>query len=126
MISAAGTTTGQNLGPLDQIPLGEGRCFRLRGGEEIAVFRTRTGDLFAVQASCPHRGGPLADGLIGAGRVVCPLHGYAFQLATGEALREGCDALRTYPVSLTPDGELVVEPAAPAGAEASPKSSAGR
>jgi nitrite reductase (NADH) small subunit len=126
MISAADTVKGQNLGPLDQIPLGEGRSFRLPGGEEIAVFRTRTGDLFAVQSHCPHRRGPLADGLIGDGRVVCPLHGYAFRLATGEALREECDALRTYPVSLTPAGELVVELATPAGAEPSPKDSPGR
>ena len=50
------------LGPLHSIPAGEGRSFQA-GTKRIAVFRTRQGELFASQADCPHRGGPLADGL---------------------------------------------------------------
>jgi nitrite reductase (NADH) small subunit len=96
-----------NLGPLDRIPVGEGRNYRL-GDEEIAVFRTRAAEVFAVQAECPHRGGPLADGLLGEKRVYCPLHSYAFDLVTGEAVRNSCPALRTYPVTLTEAGEIVV------------------
>ncbi len=48
--------------PLSEIPPGEGRSF-VAGGEKIAVFCTRGGKVYAVQAECPHRGGPLADGL---------------------------------------------------------------
>jgi nitrite reductase (NADH) small subunit len=95
------------IGPLDQIPLGEGRSFRI-GLIEIAVFRTRHGEVFAVQANCPHRGGPLSDGIVGDRRVVCPLHGYAFDLASGDPIRNACAALRTFPVSVSPQGELRV------------------
>lgn len=97
-----------NAGPADRIPLGQGRTCHV-AGEEIAVFRPREGRLFAVQARCPHRGGPLADGLTGAGRVLCPLHGFAFELDTGEPVGHACGALRTYPVSLTPAGDLLIE-----------------
>jgi nitrite reductase (NADH) small subunit len=103
-----------DLGPVGRIPPGEGRNVEV-DGEEIAVFRTRSGEVYAVQATCPHRGGPLADGIVGGGRVVCPMHAYAFDLATGEANREGCPALRTYPVTLGSSGEILLtvpEPAA--------------
>lgn len=93
------------LGPPACIPPGEGRNFRL-DGTEIAVFRTRAGELFATQAHCPHRGGPLADGLLGGGRIVCPFHSYAFELATGDAVTRGCPALRTYRVWTDDEGEI--------------------
>ena len=100
-------TRVHNMGPLDRIPVGEGRNVRV-AGEEIAIVRTRAGEVFAVQASCPHRGGPLADGLVGGGRVVCPLHSYSFDLRTGESSREGCPALRTYRVSVSSAGDVLL------------------
>lgn len=93
------------LGPIDAIPPGEGRAYRVEGAD-VAVFRTRSGELFATQASCPHRGGPLADGMIGNGRVVCPFHSYVFELATGEAVENACPALRTYQVSVDDEGQI--------------------
>jgi nitrite reductase (NADH) small subunit len=96
-----------NLGSLERIPLGEGRSFRI-GDTEVAIFRTRKNEVFATQAICPHRGGPLADGIIGDGKVVCPLHAYKFQLATGEALGHTCGALETYAVSLDEDGNVLL------------------
>ena len=50
------------LGSVDDIPYGEGRAYAVEG-RQIAVFRLRDGSLRAVDAVCPHRGGPLADGL---------------------------------------------------------------
>ena len=97
-----------NLGLLSRIPLGEGKCFRV-AGEEIAVFHTRQGTAFATDARCPHKGGPLADGLVGEGRVICPLHSQAFDLATGEAVRGGCSALRTYPTRVSSTGDVFVD-----------------
>lgn len=75
--------TAVHLGPLEQITPGHGRCFLVRE-KEIAVFRPRTGGLFAVENRCPHRQGSLADGIIGGGKVVCPLHGHKFDLVTGK------------------------------------------
>ena len=94
-----------NLGGLTQIPLGEGRNFLVEGAE-VAVFNTRKG-LYATQADCPHRRGPLADGLLGGATVVCPFHAWKFDLATGEALLGQC-GIRTYPVRLTEGGEMVL------------------
>ena len=71
-----------HLGSVEQIPLGQGRCFMV-GVHEVAVFRCRDGRLFAVENRCPHRGGPLAEGIIGGSQVVCPLHGHKFDLITG-------------------------------------------
>ncbi len=101
------TVTLHNLGPLERIPLGEGRTFKV-GDEEVAVFRARNGKVYGAQARCPHRGGPLADGLLGGSKVLCPLHGYAFDLESGAALRNSCEALRTFLVEVTAEGEIVL------------------
>jgi nitrite reductase (NADH) small subunit len=100
--------TQHSLGPVDQIPLGEARVFRIEG-RDIAVFRLRNGDVLAVSAACPHRGGPLADGLVGGHSVICPLHGFLFDLRTGEPIGRDCAQLRTYRVTATTAGELTLE-----------------
>jgi len=96
-----------NLGPLERIPIGEGRSFRVED-TMIAIFRTRKNEVFATQATCTHKGGPLADGILGDGKIVCPLHAYKFQVATGEALGHTCSALITYPVSLDEDENVLL------------------
>lgn len=98
-----------NLGPAARIPLGEGRAFTV-SGKRVAVFRTREGGLHATQADCPHREGPLADGLLGGGVVVCPLHARKWTLATGAPIAgNDCGALTTYPIALSAEGELLLE-----------------
>jgi len=96
-----------NLGAVERIPLGEGREFDVNGAL-VAVFRARDGKVYAVQAKCPHRAGHLADGIIGAGKVVCPMHSFKFDLATGAALGNDCAALKTYVVSVNEDGEILM------------------
>ena len=96
-----------NLGPVERIPLGEGREFSVEG-ELVAVFRLRAGGLRATQAKCPHRDGPLADGIIGGGRVICPLHAFKFGLETGQPIGNECDSLKTYQVSISDDGEILL------------------
>jgi nitrite reductase (NADH) small subunit len=86
------------LGPVAAIPLGEGRTYAVNG-ENIAVFRTRGGAVYAVQAACPHKGGPLADGLVGGTTLICPLHGWKFDLSTGQALFGDC-GVKTFPVRI--------------------------
>ena len=95
------------LGPISAIPEGEGRSFQI-GSAQIAVFRARDGALFATQAECPHRQGPLADGLLGAGTLICPLHSLKFDLSTGQAEHGDC-ALKTYPARLSEAGQILVD-----------------
>jgi len=76
------TLTRVNLGSTAAIPLGQGRCYII-GGQEIAVFRQRDGRIFACENRCPHRQGPLSEGIVGGGRVICPLHAHQFDLQSG-------------------------------------------
>jgi nitrite reductase (NADH) small subunit len=94
------------VAPLSAIPLGEGRAFNV-AGENIAIFHTRTGQVFAVQAQCPHKGGPLADGLVGGTAVICPLHSWKFDLVSGEPLMGSC-GLKTYPAKLDEQQRIVI------------------
>jgi nitrite reductase (NADH) small subunit len=71
-----------NLGSISRIPVGQGRCYVV-GFDEIAVFRQRDGRIFATQNRCPHRQGPLAEGVLGGSRIICPLHAHQFNLETG-------------------------------------------
>ena len=86
-----------SLGPVDEIPVGEGRAFVV-DGRQIAVFRLRDGSVRAVDAVCPHRGGPLSDGIADGRVVICPLHNYTYDLATGAEVANGGAAVQTFPV----------------------------
>ena len=99
-----------DLGPIGFIPLGEGRAYRLEG-KTIAVFRQRDGRLFATDNACPHKAGPLADGLLGSGKVICPLHMWKIDLATGQCLGED-SVVQTYPVREA-NGRIVITLTAP-------------
>ena len=107
-----------NLGSITRIPLGQGRCYVV-GTEEIAVFRQRDGRLFATQNRCPHRQGPLSEGVIGAGRVICPLHSHRFDLKDGTGSEHG-ECLGVHRVKEV-EGEIVLSlcrlPKAPSGAD---------
>jgi nitrite reductase (NADH) small subunit len=95
-----------HLGPLAAVPSGEGRTFDL-GFLQIAVFHARDGRVFATQARCPHRQGPLADGLLGGTTLVCPLHEWTFDLVSGMALQGSC-GIQVYPLEVSADGMLVL------------------
>jgi nitrite reductase (NADH) small subunit len=95
------------VGPLASIPPGEGRNFEING-QRIAVFRNRSDQVFAVQAVCPHKGGPLADGLLGGSTLVCPLHAWKFDLTTGAAIVGEC-GLRTFGVRIDEKSRIVLD-----------------
>jgi nitrite reductase (NADH) small subunit len=94
-----------NLGSVEKVPRGQGFCF-IVAGREIAVFRQRDGRLFATQNRCPHKQGPLSEGIIGAGKVICPLHAHKFDLSCGEG-PDPKECLRTYPVR-EEKGEILI------------------
>ncbi len=71
-----------DVGPLTALPERGARCVRI-GAMTIAVFRTSTGEVFALRDQCPHRGGPLSQGIVHGTRVTCPLHDWVIDLATG-------------------------------------------
>ena len=83
---------------VENIPLREGRAVKV-GAEEIAIFNL--GDRFlAIANRCPHKGGPLADGIVSGDSVICPLHSWKVCLSTGEVKRpaEAAACARSYPV----------------------------
>ena len=81
------------IGQLDDIPCrGARRVTRPDGLPPIAVFRTGDDEIFALIDRCPHRGGPLSEGIVQGRTIACPLHGWVIELDSGkaEAPDEGC------------------------------------
>jgi nitrite reductase (NADH) small subunit len=89
------------------IPVGLGRSFRV-ADKLIAVFQARDGKFFAVDGTCPHKGGPLADGMVVGHQVVCPLHAFRFAADTGACDQPGVCSIGTYPVEVDGDTVFVV------------------
>jgi len=76
---------------LDEIPVLGSRVVKT-GSMDIAIFRTSDDRIFAVRDACPHKQGPLSQGIVHGTSVTCPLHNWKIDLASGEALGadEGC------------------------------------
>ncbi len=105
MSPVASPTTWTRVGSVDDIPALEGRSVTVEG-RRIAVFRLPDG-WAAVDAACPHLGGPLADGLVADQCVTCPLHGRRFDLRTGVRQGSGADpdeAVAVHAVDVRDDG----------------------
>ena len=81
-----------DIGWLHEIPVRGSRVVPVDGGDEIALFRTGDGQVYALANRCPHKGGKLSEGIVHGRSVTCPLHGWAIALASGEAQGEdkGC------------------------------------
>ncbi len=77
------------IGSLDDIPRRGARCVMSPEGR-IAVFRTIDDQVFATEDRCPHKGGPLSQGIVHGNAVTCPLHNWNIDLATGQPT--GADA----------------------------------
>jgi nitrite reductase (NADH) small subunit len=81
-----------DIGSVGQISPGNARTLPVQGGEEIAVFHTLDNRFYALVNRCPHKAGPLSQGIVHGDVVTCPLHNWKISLRTGEALDddEGC------------------------------------
>jgi len=79
------------VGMLDDIPKLGSRVVETEGGD-IAVFRAADDSVFALRDRCPHKNGPLSQGIVHGHTVTCPLHNWKIDLASGEAQApdEGC------------------------------------
>jgi len=73
------------VGAVTDIPLRGARRMPSPKGD-VAIFRAGDGRVFALRDQCPHKGGPLSQGIVHGHAVACPLHNWSIDLATGEAL----------------------------------------
>jgi len=92
------------VGTVNDIPKQGARVVKTDEGD-IAVFKTEEGEIFALQDKCPHKGGPLSQGIVHGKRIACPLHDWKIQLDTGLAVApdEGCAA--SFPIKV--EGETI-------------------
>ena len=69
-------------------------------GADIALFRTSSDEVFALRDRCPHKGGPLSQGMVHGNQVTCPLHGWKLRLDSGEAVAPDQGCARRYPIRI--------------------------
>jgi nitrite reductase (NADH) small subunit len=100
--------TWTHIGSISDIPRRGARCVDTPMGR-IAVFRTADDRIFAMEDRCPHKGGPLSQGIVHGASVTCPLHNWVISLETGKALGADEGAVRMIPIMV--EGEqLLIAP----------------
>lgn len=95
-----------DIASLDDIPPQGARLIRTAQGC-IAIFRTADDRVFALDDRCPHKGGPLSEGIVHGHQVTCPLHNWVFDLNTGMAQGADEGAVRSWPVTVR-DGRVLI------------------
>ncbi len=88
-----------DIGTLDDVPRQGARIVKTGQGC-VAVFRTADDQVFATTDRCPHKGGPLSEGIVHGTSVTCPLHSWVFSLETGIAQGADAGAIATYPTRI--------------------------
>ncbi|WGF90421.1 nitrite reductase small subunit NirD [Marinivivus vitaminiproducens] len=95
-----------DIGSVNDIPRRGARCVATANGR-IAVFRTGDDRVFATEDRCPHKGGPLSEGIVHGSAVTCPLHGMVISLEDGTALGPDEGTVRTIPIRVVA-GRLLI------------------
>jgi nitrite reductase (NADH) small subunit len=99
----------RDIGMLDEVPrLGSRVVATPRGN--IAVFRTKDDRVFALEDRCPHKGGPLSQGIVHGNHVTCPLHSWVIDLTTGGAVAPDKGCAPTIPTQILQDRILLLLP----------------
>lgn len=98
------------IGRVDDVPVRGARVVRMNG-RPIAVFRTVNDEIFALVNQCPHRGGPLSEGIVSGSVVACPLHNWVIDLASGQAHEPDIGCAPTVPVMVVDRRILLAIPA---------------
>ena len=91
-----------SIGSISDIPRRGARCVATPEGK-IAVFRTQDDQVYAIDDHCPHKGGPLSQGIVHGTAVTCPLHNWVISLETGKALGADEGAVKTVRLELRDD-----------------------
>ncbi|MGV2981498.1 nitrite reductase small subunit NirD [Camelimonas sp. ID_303_24] len=94
-----------DVGRITDIPVQGARVVAAPVGD-IAVFRTADGSIFALRDRCPHKGGPLSEGMVHGNAVTCPLHNWVISLETGQA--QGADHGCAGKIPVRIDGERIL------------------
>ncbi|HFC05376.1 MAG TPA: nitrite reductase small subunit NirD [Rhizobiales bacterium] len=97
-----------DIAALDDIPQRGGRVVKTHAGC-IAVFRTIDDQVFALDDACPHKKGPLSEGIVHGTAVTCPLHNWVIDLATGSAKGADEGQVKTYQIRVE-KGRLLLDP----------------
>jgi nitrite reductase (NADH) small subunit len=95
-----------DIGSIDEVPRRGARCVT-SGEMRIAIFRTQDDHFFALEDKCPHKAGPLSQGIVHDGCVTCPLHNWVISLRSGEAQGADEGATRTFSVQVRGDRLLL-------------------
>jgi nitrite reductase (NADH) small subunit len=98
------------IAAVSDIPVRGSRTVTL-DGQPIAVFRTHDDQVFALVDRCPHKGGPLSQGIVHGHAVACPLHNMRIALATGEAMGEDRGCTPVIAVQVTDGRVSIARPA---------------
>ena len=85
------------IGKPDDIPTLGARVVKTARGP-VALFKTRTGEIFALLDRCPHKNGPLSEGMVHGSTVTCPLHGMNIHLDSGQAVAPDKGCVPRFPV----------------------------
>lgn len=88
-----------DVGAVTDIPLRGARIVKTPAGC-VGLFRTGEEEVFAASNTCPHKGGPLNEGIVHGRSVTCPLHNWVFSLETGEAQGADEGRIATFPVRI--------------------------
>jgi nitrite reductase (NADH) small subunit len=88
-----------DIGKLEDIPARGARVVKTARGC-VAVFRTADNEAFALDDRCPHKAGPLSQGIVHGKSVTCPLHNWVIDLASGEAQGADKGSVRTVPLKV--------------------------
>ena len=105
-----------DIGHIDDVPLRGARLVKTRAGC-VAIFRTAEAEVFATSDTCPHRGGPLSEGIVHGQSVTCPLHNWVFDLNTGAAQGADEGRIATYALRLE-NGRILIDAGAVAARSA--------
>jgi len=93
------------VGNLQDIPQMGSRLVETPQGN-IALFRTSDDQVFAIADRCPHKGGPLSQGIVYGHVVTCPLHSWKIDLSTGEAVAPDVGCVNRYAIRQSEAGKL--------------------
>ena len=96
-----------NVCDLEDIPVRGARRFQSATGE-IAVFRTSSQEVYAIDNRCPHKNGPLSEGIVHDTGVTCPLHNWIIDLQSGQARGAHSGCVKTYPTKIA-EGRVLVK-----------------